>query len=88
MSYDKKKYKGKTVIEINAKCSDMFSHRIFTKDGELYREYSGYVPSYMPDNFGGDYIGLDIDPYTGIILNWTKWKRAKKSKSNLKRGNK
>lgn len=81
MSYDKKKYKDKTVLEITAKCSDMFSHRIFTKNGELYREYSGYVPSFMPDEHFGDYVMLDIDPYTGKILNWKPWKKAKKTKA-------
>lgn len=72
------KYLGKTVLSINAKCSDLYSHQIFTKEGKLYREYVGYVPSFMPGNHYGDYIELDIDPYTGKILNWKKWKRAKK----------
>lgn len=71
----------KTYIAISAKCSDMFSHTIYTKTGEVYREYSGYVPSYMPDQHFGDYVMLDIDPYTGKILNWKPWKRSKKSKA-------
>lgn len=72
------KYKGQTVLSINAKCSDSYSHQIFTKDGELYREYSGYVPSFMPGCHYGDYIELDINPYTGKILNWKPWKSSKK----------
>lgn len=75
----------KTVLSISAKCSDMYSHTIYTKTGEKYREYDGYVPSFMPGEHFGDYLMLDIDPYTGQILNWKKWKRAKKS-TKVKRG--
>lgn len=71
------KYPNKTVLSISAKCSDLYSHTITGKDGKVYRKYSGYVPSFMPDEHYGDYILLDIDPYTGKILNWKNWKRAK-----------
>ena len=71
--------KDKTMLQISAKCSDLFSHTIYGKDGNVYREYDGYVPSYMPGEHFGDYVMLDIDPYTGLILNWKKWKRAKKT---------
>ena len=73
----KLKYPNKTVLSISAKCSDLYSHTIYGRDGNVYREYSGYVPSFMPDEHYGDYIMLDIDPYTGRILNWKNWKRAK-----------
>jgi hypothetical protein len=32
----------------------------------------------MPGDHYGDYLMLDIDPYTGKIVNWKKWKKAKK----------
>lgn len=74
-----KKYIGqRTVLSINAKCSDLYSHTIYTKTGEIYRTYVGYVPSFFPEKHFGDYIMLDIDPYTGKILNWKNWKRSKK----------
>lgn len=79
------RYIGKqTVLQISAKCSDMYSHTIYSKTGEVYRSYDGYVPSFMPGEHYGDYVMLDIDPYTGKILNWKKWKRAKSNKRSLK----
>lgn len=68
-------YKG-TFISITAKCSDLWSHRVINRSGEI-SAYDGYVPSFMPGEHFGDYVMLDIDPYTGVILNWKRWKRAK-----------
>lgn len=68
--------KNKTVLSICAKCSDLYSHVLKRKDGKEV-EYSGYVPSFMPGEHYGDYIMLDIDVYTGKILNWKKWKKGK-----------
>jgi hypothetical protein len=71
----------KTVLSVNAKCSDMYSHIIYRSDGKQVH-YDGYVPSFFPNSYSGnDYIELDIDPYTGVILNWKKWKRAKTVKT-------
>ena len=53
------------VIQIHAKCSDMFS--MGTPEGQ---EYEGYVPDFFPEQHFGDYIILDIDTETGVILNW------------------
>jgi hypothetical protein len=36
----------------------------------------------MPGQHFGDYVMLDIDPYTGKILDWKKWKKAKKVKKS------
>jgi len=73
--------KNKTILRITAKCSDMYSHQIIGKDGNIYREYSGYVPSFFPNSYSGnDYMELDIDPYTGKILNWDNWKQSKGDK--------
>lgn len=68
------------VLSISAKCSDLYSHTVYDKRGKVYREYSGYVPSFFPGEHWGDYLLLDIDPYTGRILNWKPWKRAKARK--------
>ncbi len=76
----KPKIKPHAMISVCAKCSDLWSHSVIGKDGKVLSEYSGYVPSFMP-NGGGDYVELDINPYTGKIMNWKPWKRAKKQRS-------
>jgi hypothetical protein len=68
-------------IVISAKCADRWSHHIVSANGSAHSHYDGYVPSFMPGQHFGDYIELEINPYTGRILNWKTWKRAKKLKS-------
>ncbi len=58
-------------IKINAKCSDLFTATL-RKDGKQLGVYDGYVPDFMPGNHYGDYIELDIDTETGLIVNWKK----------------
>jgi hypothetical protein len=70
------KKRGHAVLSICVKCSDLYSHTIYKQDGTTV-EYSGYVPSFFPEEHYGDYVMLDINPYTGKILNWKPWKRAK-----------
>ena len=72
-------YKG-TVLSITAKCSDLYSHTITNNEG--YRaEHNGYVPSFFPNSYSGnDYIELEIDPYTGVILNWNNWTKKGETK--------
>ena len=60
---------SKQVIQISAKCSDMFSASLI-KDGKEVADYSGYVPDFFPGKHYGDYVTLDIDVETGQILNW------------------
>lgn len=58
------------VLQITAKCSDMFGATL--SDG---RDYDGYVPDWFPNkqtHHFGDYVQLDIDLETGQILNWKK----------------
>ena len=63
------------VLDICAKCSDLFSADLL-KDGKIVKEYSGYVPSFMPGQHYGDYVQLEIDMETGQILNWKKPTKA------------
>jgi hypothetical protein len=79
MNQTKPSYKG-TVLSVSAKCSDLWSHTVVNETG-IVSEYSGYVPSFMPGQHWGDYVELDIDPYTGKILNWSPWRKAKKRRT-------
>lgn len=55
------------ILTISGKCSDMFSANYSDDDGCV--EYDGYVPRNLGIG-GGDYIELNIDMETGLILNW------------------
>lgn len=59
-------------IRIMGKVSDNFNCDFWDKEGNLIKDYSGNVPSFMPDDNYGDYIMLTIDVETGRILNWKK----------------
>lgn len=54
------------IIKVCAKCSDLFS---MSND---VCEYAGYVPDFFPGEHWGDYLMLDIDTDSGLILNWKK----------------
>ncbi len=58
------------IIEISAKCSDLFWACVKDKDGNDICEYDGYVPDFFPGQHCGDYVQLDIDLKTGQIVNW------------------
>lgn len=75
--------KKQTILRVSAKCSDLYSHTLYKKDG-THVNYDGYVPSFFPGEHYGDYVMLDIDPYTGLILDWKKWKHATKKKASKK----
>lgn len=72
------------ILRVSAKCSDLWSHQIIGTDGEVKASYDGYVPSFMPGEHWGDYVMLDIDPYTGRILDWKRWKRTKTLRERVK----
>ena len=59
-------------ISINAKCSDLCYAELQDKDGKPLARHDGYVPALMPDEHYGDYVMLDIDLETGMILNWKR----------------
>lgn len=71
-----KHYKGKTVLSVCAKCSDMFNATLTDENGKTLKEHDGYVPSMMPGEHFGDYVEIDIDIATGQILNWKKPTKA------------
>jgi hypothetical protein len=59
------------ILKLSAKCSDMFTARLFTNTGkQVGSDYSGYVPKFFPEEHYGDYIMLNIDTDTGKIINW------------------
>ena len=59
------------ILKICVKCSDMFTARL-EEDKKETADYSGYVPSFFPEEHYGDYVELDIDIDTGMIINWKK----------------
>jgi hypothetical protein len=60
-------------LKIDTKVSDAFCCSLLDQDGhEICSQECGYVPNFMPENFGGDCIVLDIDLDSGQILNWKK----------------
>lgn len=63
--------KKKKILKICVKCSDMFSAELVV-DGEVTKTHDGYVPKFMPEEHYGDYVELDIDIETGMIVNWQK----------------
>ena len=62
---------GNKILKICVKCSDMFSAKL-VEDGKVTKTHDGYVPEFMPEDHYGDYVELDIDVETGMIVNWKK----------------
>lgn len=58
------------ILNICGKTSDLCSATLEV-DGKEVKEHDGYVPKFMPEG-GGDYISLEIDIDTGLIVNWVK----------------
>lgn len=59
------------ILKVCAKCSDGFAATL-EEDGKQTAEHEGYVPKFFPEEHYGDYVELDIDIDTGMILNWKK----------------
>ncbi len=59
-------------LKLHCKVSDMFDASLVSESGRELKDYSGYVPSFMPGQHYGDYVILDIDIDTGVITNWKK----------------
>lgn len=58
------------IIQINARCSDMFSAALSVDGKQVGELYDGYVPDFMPGEHFGDYVLLNIDIDTGRIEKW------------------
>ena len=60
-------------VKIYVKCCDRFTFSIEDEQGaEVFTQDDGYVPSFMPGEHYGDYIILDIDIDSGVVMNWKK----------------
>jgi hypothetical protein len=57
------------VLRICAKCSDLFN-AIYAVNDRDELTHDGYVPDFMPGEHYGDYVELDINIDTGVIMNW------------------
>ncbi len=67
-----KNTKKAKILSIVGKTSDLCVSTLKTASGHVLKENDGYVPSLMPGEHYGDYIEIDIDIETGVILNWKK----------------
>ena len=68
-------YKHMRKLIISAKCSDMFCANLYENNKQVGIDYADYVPSWFPNSevdHYGDYVQLEIDVDTGMILNWKK----------------
>lgn len=65
------------ILKIQLKVSDRFSALLLDQDGQIIHDQDdGYVPGFMPGEHYGDYVYLDIDIDTGIVMNWKKPTKA------------
>jgi hypothetical protein len=59
---------NKLTIFVQGKCSDLGYTAIY-KDDDIVFEKDGYIPRSLGIG-GGDYIELEIDVETGMVVNW------------------
>ncbi len=57
-------------LKLHLKVRDEFAAKLVDQDGDVLRDYEGYVPKFMPGEHYGDYLMLDIEIDTGKITNW------------------
>lgn len=57
-------------LSIHMKVRDEFEAQLLDQDGQVLKDYEGYVPGFMPGEHFGDYLILDIDIDTGMVTNW------------------
>lgn len=59
------------LLKVYMKVRDEFCADLVDASGLVLREQEdGYAPAFMPR--GGDYLALDIDIETGVVVNWVK----------------
>jgi len=59
-------------VEVHAKVCDSASYCLKDVDGNNIAVRDDYVPNFFPTQHYGDYLVLNIDLETGVILNWKK----------------
>ena len=59
-------------VRVHAKVCDSASYSLIGANDLVIAERDGYVPNFFPEEHYGDYLDLEIDIETGMILNWTK----------------
>lgn len=59
-------------ILVHAKVCDSGSYALKDVNGKEVAVRDDYVPSFFPDEHYGDYLILDIELESGIILNWKR----------------
>ncbi len=57
-------------LRLHLKVCDRFTGGLYDKDDLELKDFDCYVPDFMPGEHYGDYVILDIDIDTGMILNW------------------
>lgn len=61
------------LLKLYLKVCDQFTATLEDTDGnEICDNGDNYVPDFMPGEHYGDYVILDIDINTGMIVNWKK----------------
>jgi hypothetical protein len=75
------KVQAKT-FKLLIKCCDSFKGDLVDQDGQVLKEYEGYVPAFFPGQHYGDYLILDIDE-TGKIAFWPSEKEINISEFKL-----
>jgi len=61
--------KIKTLM-VCGKTSDQCGIQFIDDKGKQVGSRDSYVPKYFPEEHYGDYLELEIDVETGVILNW------------------
>jgi len=72
ININEKKIVNAKKLCVHLKVSDCFDAILEDEDGNELKDYSDYVPNFMPGQHFGDYVILDIDIDTGQITNWEK----------------
>jgi len=58
------------LLKLHLKVCDRFTGSIESAAGTELCDFDDYVPPFMPGQHYGDYVILDIDIDTGMIVNW------------------
>lgn len=59
-------------VSVHVKVCDSGNYDFKDVDGKIFVSKNDYVPSLFPGEHFGDYLILDIDIETGLIINWKK----------------